>query len=707
MSTKEGSIHENACCSVTQPVTSISSSDSKSKKSPSTVQRSRSIQSSISQVSVQSQVLHPSNTSVTLPQGGTQNILYNVASSESEVPPHDHGRSLIGGHYLPLQVGIGNLSSRNQQTFYEHGSTSFLASPCTKLHQHPNLISMTQSTLPTKFQLSNSVISALLPTEPIPPSNFGTNFLAISPSKIDQVILNGDGGNLQEFVLTPGTGLLADNDNGMSSQQPSNMPNVEKGKGECSAEIVTTSVRELREKGSSFLRSHASKHSITNASRKKTSVVVEEIVAHYVTAHNIAMILEEGMDTSSSQNVVSSISKQTVYGGNNINDLPPTLCLPRHPVSLTDIEEKIIKTNKPVPLTLLDSNSPVPSSRYTFASSISPNLSPCGQNVHVVSVKPVIGNVINVQNNVKTHPVNFKKTVKLPLLPQQPLPLSALQQSATNIKLASPQPVTSIAFPTMPLPIHAVGTSTPTIVNTGSVVKTTEVTSCSKPLLSQKQSSKIRNNNITLTVVTLPTVPLKPEQAGIIMEERMKNKDKSNVTVVGGPCKVPIIANSYLGLSSCGTSALRPEAAAHKVHNASRKSKDKVIEELWLHYQLSHENEINSPIKPKARAFGENNRTGVSVQFQEKLETGNCKINFKQTYSSKKRPENNSTLVVSVPATEMVNNVSFSGPSLTQRPTMSGVTESKSSSNRGTSRLKKKAVNSGPSRQAPKRGRPS
>jgi hypothetical protein len=41
-------------------------------------------------------------------------------------------------------------------------------------------------------------------------------------------------------------------------------------------------------------------------------------------------------------------------------------------------------------------------------------------------------------------------------------------------------------------------------------------------------------------------------------------------------------------LSACGTSILRPEAAAHKVHNASRKPKEVVVEELWKHYLTCH-----------------------------------------------------------------------------------------------------------------------
>jgi hypothetical protein len=45
-------------------------------------------------------------------------------------------------------------------------------------------------------------------------------------------------------------------------------------------------------------------------------------------------------------------------------------------------------------------------------------------------------------------------------------------------------------------------------------------------------------------------------------------------------------------LTSFGTSLLRPEAAAHKVHNSSRKPKHVVIEELWRHYLQFHGHEL-------------------------------------------------------------------------------------------------------------------
>ena len=64
------------------------------------------------------------------------------------------------------------------------------------------------------------------------------------------------------------------------------------------------------------------------------------------------------------------------------------------------------------------------------------------------------------------------------------------------------------------------------------------------------------------------------------------------------PCTSKVIAKTRAELSVCGTSQLRPEAAAHKVHNASRKSKDQVVEELWTHYLSSHADQLEAASQP-------------------------------------------------------------------------------------------------------------
>jgi len=59
-----------------------------------------------------------------------------------------------------------------------------------------------------------------------------------------------------------------------------------------------------------------------------------------------------------------------------------------------------------------------------------------------------------------------------------------------------------------------------------------------------------------------------------------------------GICSSRVLARSKGELASFGTSLLRPEAAAHKVHNSSRKPKKVVCEELWIHYVQCHPEEL-------------------------------------------------------------------------------------------------------------------
>lgn len=57
-------------------------------------------------------------------------------------------------------------------------------------------------------------------------------------------------------------------------------------------------------------------------------------------------------------------------------------------------------------------------------------------------------------------------------------------------------------------------------------------------------------------------------------------------------CSSKVMAKSEHELHTFGTSLLRPEAAAHKVHNSSRKPKHVVIAELWRHYLQFHAKEL-------------------------------------------------------------------------------------------------------------------
>ena len=57
----------------------------------------------------------------------------------------------------------------------------------------------------------------------------------------------------------------------------------------CQAPVASASTKELRLKGSSFLRRHASRHGIANASRKLTAQVIRELSQHYYTAHKVVV----------------------------------------------------------------------------------------------------------------------------------------------------------------------------------------------------------------------------------------------------------------------------------------------------------------------------------------------------------------------------------------------------------------------------------
>ena len=60
----------------------------------------------------------------------------------------------------------------------------------------------------------------------------------------------------------------------------------------CNAPLEAKSEAELRKKGTSILRRHASKHGIINSSRKRIDTVVKELSQHYLNVHKFALIPE-------------------------------------------------------------------------------------------------------------------------------------------------------------------------------------------------------------------------------------------------------------------------------------------------------------------------------------------------------------------------------------------------------------------------------
>merc|ERR1739846_27661 len=65
------------------------------------------------------------------------------------------------------------------------------------------------------------------------------------------------------------------------------------GSNPCAVPIATLSVRDLRLRGSSFIRSHASKHGLPNASRKLMKEVIELLRSHYAVVHQVTMLEDD------------------------------------------------------------------------------------------------------------------------------------------------------------------------------------------------------------------------------------------------------------------------------------------------------------------------------------------------------------------------------------------------------------------------------
>ena len=66
-------------------------------------------------------------------------------------------------------------------------------------------------------------------------------------------------------------------------------------------------------------------------------------------------------------------------------------------------------------------------------------------------------------------------------------------------------------------------------------------------------------------------------------------------TFGGGGCAAPILAKTKAALTIISATLLRTQATSHKIENASRKPKDKVVEELWQHYERFHIHKLLLP----------------------------------------------------------------------------------------------------------------
>ncbi len=174
-----------------------------------------------------------------------------------------------------------------------------------------------------------------------------------------------------------------------------------------------------------------------------------------------------------------------------------------------------------------------------------------------------------------------------PVAQVRPVPLKAptAATATTTIKHVSPprlptQPINTIILPSKPVaPAPPTPPSTTVVIlnSNGAVVGNGTTPAATNG----HQPHSAINGNATTTSTAPTTIS--------------NNNSSSSNNGSGQACPSGVIAKTRAELSSCGTSMLRPEAAAHKVHNASRKPKEKVIEELWQHYLACHAAELTSP----------------------------------------------------------------------------------------------------------------
>jgi hypothetical protein len=166
-------------------------------------------------------------------------------------------------------------------------------------------------------------------------------------------------------------------------------------------------------------------------------------------------------------------------------------------------------------------------------------------------------------------------TAVVPCLPQYPVPPKQLNQD----KVAASSAVTiKKIIQQQPMPPAVVGSA---------VVGATIITTTKQPVLLAASS--------TTSAVSAPAPAVTVSSIGTT----------SPTSPGGGICQNAILVKTRVALSACGTSLLRPEAAAHKVHNASRKPKDKVVEELWQHYVQCHAKDLKSkePLSSKGKPY--------------------------------------------------------------------------------------------------------
>ena len=322
------------------------------------------------------------------------------------------------------------------------------------------------------------------------------------------------------------------------------------GGAKCLAPVVTSSLKELRMKGSAFLRTHASKHGITNASRKLTAAVITELTQHYIEAHGVKMDAQDSGHVGGEAGVVG--------GGGEAKEEPESssaseLC----PIGVAQILQSMRQARP----------------------------------VHQMQVQPP---------------------------PQQlPPPPPARPPPAHNAPASAPAPVVP-CLPQYPVPKQLINGHPQAQQTTQQVHQEVhqqvqqQVQQQHLHLLQQGQQQHHAQGAVTIKKIpTQPaTIATKLHESQVLPEVTVSpvmvaasSSTSPTSALGGGGCAAPILAKTRVELNACGTSLLRPEAAAHKVHNASRKPKDKVVEELWQHYVQCHQHDLRSKAPLPKRAL--------------------------------------------------------------------------------------------------------
>jgi len=279
-----------------------------------------------------------------------------------------------------------------------------------------------------------------------------------------------------------------------SAQNSSNNSNVVVGSNPCAVPIATLSIRDLRLRGSSFIRSHASKHGLPNASRKLMKEVIELLKSHYAVVHQVAMLEDDFGDAGA--------GTQSAGGGKapkKKTNSPPKM----HSGNTTMVASYHMKNSSP---TMLPQRA---MSLVPFQVQMPPDQALFSQVASIVDRLPVDRRLHTMQEvPAMTHMLQH----------------SVMQQQQQQIQQQPQQ---------------------------------------------QTQGD-----------------------AGHLHNGSNPNPGPGGGGGVGSPCSARILARTRGELTSFGTSLLRPEAAAHKVHNSSRKPKHVVIDELWRHYMQCHAHEL-------------------------------------------------------------------------------------------------------------------